>query len=153
MKENAKNKDKVIRIVEDIQSKEKISTVVDYNSIENLILKKLGTYISMQRKQHSLTQKDLNKLSHVSLAVIADLENGKSMPRVETLIRLACAMGIDINEIFEEMKCVPSRAVNNIPSSKASLASSIAGFGYDKNMVNEIMDFISYIEHKYSKVH
>ena len=104
MKENAKNKDKVIRIVEDIQSKEKISTVVDYNSIENLILKKLGTYISMQRKQHSLTQKDLNKLSHVSLAVIADLENGKSMPRVETLIRLACAMGIDINEIFEEMK-------------------------------------------------
>ena len=40
---------------------------------------------------------------------------------------------------------------NNDLSDKANLASTIASFGYKKEIVNEIMDFISYIEYKYEK--
>ena len=124
-------------------------------AIEKLILKKLGTYIATQRKQKGITQKELNNLSSVSLAVIADLENGKSMPRVETLIRLAIALKINVNDIFETMKCDTNNALMKPIKAKSSrdseLASAIAGFGYEKNMVNEIMDFISFIEYKYKK--
>lgn len=134
-----------------------VSSIEDLTHVqEKAILKKIGTFIAAQRKEKKLTQKDLNKLSHVSLAVIADLENGKSMPRVETLIRLSLAMGINPNETFEMMKIktLPLFTDSNTKvKSEAELASTIAGFGYSKDMVNEIMEYIDFIEYKYSKKH
>ena len=80
-------------------------------AIEKLILKKLGVYITSKRREKHLSIEEIHRCSHVSSSVISDLENGKSMPRVETLIKLALALKINANDIFETMKCNVNNAL------------------------------------------
>lgn len=56
-------------------------------------------YLRGYRKQKRLTQKQLSKLSGVSQNYISSFENGKTIPSMQDIIKLANALGIDKNEI------------------------------------------------------
>ncbi len=134
--------------VKDENHAEKVSEITDY--LEKCVLKKLAVFISAIRKEKGLSVREVNERSKVSLAVINDLEKARSMPRVETLIRLGLALEIDFNEVFRAL-ILPDKIstdINFYKVNKTDLAMDIARYGYDKNQIAEIIDFIKYIDFK-----
>ena len=136
--------------VKDKKHLEKVAGITDY--LEQLVLNKLAVFISEKRNDKNLSVREVNERSKVSLAVINDLEKARSMPRVETLIRLALALEIDFNEVFKAL-ILPDviTDTNSNENKKTDLAMDISKYGYDKNQVSEIMDFIKYIDFKRRK--
>lgn len=134
--------------VKDEKHAEKVSEITDY--LEECVLKKLAVFISAIRKEKGLSVREVNERSKVSLAVINDLEKARSMPRVETLIRLGLALEIDFNEVFRALILSDkiSTDINFYKVNKTDLAMDIARYGYDKNQVSEIIDFIKFIDFK-----
>lgn len=127
---------------------ETIAKITDY--LEQQVLNKLAVFISEKRKEKGLSVREINERSRVSLAVINDLEKARSMPRVETLIRLGLALEIDFNEVFKALilQDVVNTDTNANKDNKTNLAMDLSKYGYDKNQVSEIMDFIKYIDFK-----
>lgn len=134
--------------VKDENHAEKVSEITDY--LEECVLKKLAVFISAIRKEKGLSVREVNERSKVSLAVINDLEKARSMPRVETLIRLGLALEIDFNEVFRALILSDkiNTDINFYKVNKTDLAMDIARYGYDKNQIAEIIDFIKYIDFK-----
>ena len=124
-----------------------ISSKTDY--LEQRVLDKLAVYISQTRKAKHLTVRQLHLRSLVSLAVINDLEKARSMPRVETLIRLGLALEVGFNNVFRAM--ILEDFVDIEEDNSSNLAMDISKYGYDKNEVSEIMDFIKFIDFKKNK--
>ncbi len=93
---------------------------------EMRILKELGNFFYNERANKNISVRALNKLSGVSIAVIADLENAKSMPRIETLIRLGLALDIKSNTIFSVM--LDSKPANITPEALVRPDTVFKGF-------------------------
>ena len=64
----------------------KESTINAANAREAKILKRLGNFFFNARNDRKVSVRALNHLSGVSVAVISDLENAKSMPRIWSTI-------------------------------------------------------------------
>lgn len=48
------------------------------------------------RNEHKITQKQLGELSGIKQPMIARIENGDTMPRVDTLLKLLEPMGLTL---------------------------------------------------------
>jgi len=48
------------------------------------------------RNRHKITQKQLEELSGIKQPMIARIENGESMPRIDTLLKLLEPMGLTL---------------------------------------------------------
>ena len=57
--------------------------------------------IAQARKQNNLTQRELAEKLNVSDKVISKWETGKSLPDVETMLRLSKALGVSISELYD----------------------------------------------------
>ncbi|GED14035.1 helix-turn-helix domain-containing protein [Aneurinibacillus migulanus] len=57
----------------------------------------LGLVISQGRKNKNLTQQQLSNLTGLSRSYIADIEKGRYMPSVTTLVVLATYLQLDLN--------------------------------------------------------
>ncbi len=119
------------------------------NFYEKRVLQKLAAFIATKRKEKHLTVRELKDRSKVSLAVINDLEKARSMPRIETLIRLGLALEIDFNEVFKALVLPEIKSIKK--DGTTDIAMDIAKYGYDKNQILEILDFIKYIDFKAKK--
>jgi transcriptional regulator with XRE-family HTH domain len=64
------------------------------------ILKELGTRIKEVRKQKKMTQLDLEVSSGVHAGDISKIENGVKNPAATTLIKLATALDVELNEFY-----------------------------------------------------
>jgi len=64
----------------------------------------LGTHIGDElrriRKKKNIKAEDLAKAVDVSQALISNIENGKSVPRINILEKIANHLGVDISELF-----------------------------------------------------
>lgn len=60
----------------------------------------IGNKIAEIRKQANMTQKDLAEKLNVSDKVISKWETGKSLPDVESMMRLSNVLGISISELY-----------------------------------------------------
>lgn len=70
-----------------------------YSDEENQESKYRAQYICMLanlRNEHKITQKQLEKLSGIKQPMIARIETGESMPRVDTFLRLLEPMGLTL---------------------------------------------------------
>lgn len=63
---------------------------------------KIGEKIRQERKKTNLSQKELGEKLGVSQAMIGQYENGKRQPKLETLGRIAAALGVDVWELYED---------------------------------------------------
>ena len=120
---------------------------------EKIILNQIGTYINNKRKESNLTIRELNSITGVSLAVLSDLENAKSMPRIETFLRIAEALEIRHSQLFEHMKPVSTFSVEDKETECTSnkydqLATFMAGLGYNKEDTSEMVNYLKFIDHK-----
>jgi len=59
--------------------------------------KKLGRLIKQKRKEKKLRQTEVSKETGLSRNYISDIENGRYMPSVDALSRLALFLDIDLN--------------------------------------------------------
>lgn len=122
---------------------------------EKEILKRVGVFIYNQRKAREVTIKDLNLMTGVGTAVISDLENTKSMPRIETLLRICEVLDISYSDLFDHMKLGTARTddgsvlVTDNPKNKYDTVSSfVAGLDYTKEEVADIVSYMKYIDFK-----
>lgn len=122
---------------------------------EKEILKQIGVFFYDRRKAKDITIKDLNIMTGVGTAVISDLENKKSMPRVETLLRICEVLEISTSDLFDRMKL---GTVNRENGSKLviddtmnkydHLSSFVAGLDYPKEDIAEIVSYVKYLDFK-----
>lgn len=124
---------------------------------EQLILNQIGAFIANKRNEKNITIRELNKITGVSIGVISDLENAKSMPRVETLIKLAEALEISLSLIFENMKPATQKTSNKskiIPDDMNKydkISTLLAGLSYTKEEITDIISYIKFTDYKKQK--
>lgn len=124
---------------------------------EQLILNQIGAFIANKRNEKNITIRELNKITGVSIGVISDLENAKSMPRVETLIKLAEALEISLFLIFENMKPATQKTSNKskiIPDDMNKydkISTLLAGLSYAKEEITDIISYIKFTDYKKQK--
>ena len=58
-------------------------------------------FIREIRHQQNLTVNQLSRLAKVGKATISDTENGKRVPCLGVLCKIARALGVDVRELFE----------------------------------------------------
>lgn len=122
---------------------------------EKEILKQIGVFFYNRRKAKDITIKDLNIMTGVGTAVISDLENKKSMPRIETLLRICEVLEISTSDLFDRMKLGTvnrengSRLVIDDTINKYDrLSSCVAGLDYSKEDIAEIVSYAKYLDFK-----
>ena len=122
---------------------------------EKEILKQVGVFIYNQRKKRGVTIRDLNIMTGVGTAVISDLENTKSMPRIETLLRICEVLEISFSDLFDHMKLGNVMTdnhhaiVTDYPMNKYDkLSSFVAGLDYTKEEVADIVSYTKYLDFK-----
>ena len=65
-------------------------------------LRKIGEQIRILRRQRGLSQSDLARRAGMKPGPVNAIENGRSLPSTGVLLRLARAMGVAIEKVFEE---------------------------------------------------
>ncbi|MEU6376833.1 helix-turn-helix transcriptional regulator [Streptomyces sp. NPDC046909] len=61
--------------------------------------RQVGEQIRRVREQHNLTQGDVCGRSGIDIATYSRIEQGHSSPLLDTLIRIADAMGVELFEL------------------------------------------------------
>lgn len=60
----------------------------------------VGEQIKKCRNENKLSQKELGEKLGVSQAMIAQYESGKRLPKLETIQKIAEALGVPLNDLF-----------------------------------------------------
>lgn len=125
--------------------------------VYNYLSKVIGTKFHEYRVNSNLSLRDIYAAEKVSTAVVSDFENGKKLPRVETLIRLLNLVNMPYSEVFNS-KILPS----NIPS-KSSIATRICKiqdcqypaikeilltYGFNRREIEDIIQYMDFIVSK-----
>lgn len=76
----------------------------DYQSLSG----KIGAKFKQYRLKSGLSLRDIYRDEQISIALISDLEAGKKLPRMETLVRLCNKVGMPLDEVFSS-RIAPSR--------------------------------------------
>ena len=63
--------------------------------------KAFGTAVSRLRTQKGLSQENLSAFAGIARSHLTQLENGKKIPRLDTVFRLADALGISPSGLIE----------------------------------------------------
>lgn len=62
----------------------------------------VGEQIRRVREHHNLTQQAVCELSGIDVATYSRIEQGHASPKVDTLIRIALAIGVPLSELVRE---------------------------------------------------
>ena len=109
----------------------------------------VGELVKTRRKTLGLTISELSKYSKVSTTVITDLENARSLPRTEVLLKLAHSLDIPYGRLFSTFDVASSTFifapdVKRIPT----LRDMILNEGLGELDVKEIMNFIEFKKYR-----
>ncbi|MFF9215649.1 helix-turn-helix domain-containing protein [Streptomyces viridosporus] len=66
--------------------------------------RQVGEQIRRVREQHNLSQQDVCGRSGIDVASYSRIEQGHASPKVDTLIRIADAVGVDLVELVRPLK-------------------------------------------------
>ena len=70
----------------------------------------VGTHIRLLRTARHMTQEELAEQLYVTRQAASAWENGKALPDVDTLERIAAALGTDVSEVIYGAKSAPDLA-------------------------------------------
>ena len=71
----------------------------------------IGEKIAELRKLNNMTQRELAERLNVSDKVISKWETGKSLPDVETMLRLSKILGVSISELYDSVEKADTRKI------------------------------------------
>jgi transcriptional regulator with XRE-family HTH domain len=66
------------------------------------VASQLGQRVCDLRKALSFTQEELAKKASIRVSYISMIERGQRMPHLETLVRIAAALGVSVSQLFIE---------------------------------------------------
>ena len=110
----------------------------------------IGDLIRGKRKALNISIVKLASLFHVSTTVITDLENARSLPKLEALMKLAAVLGIPFDVLFEKFKQGSSVSINS-PRRKQTLEVMIKALGLGNIEKKEVFEFIEFKKYLNSK--
>lgn len=67
----------------------------------NLDKKLLGKQIRQRRIENKISQEKLSEIIDISPRHMCTIENGKSFPSIDTFLKIAETLNIDLNEFFD----------------------------------------------------
>lgn len=73
-------------------------------SKHNNITSKIGLKIKLLRNKMGFSQEKLAELSYLSATALGAIERGQSSPAIDTLERIASALGIELKELVDVSK-------------------------------------------------
>ncbi len=69
---------------------------------------RFGANLKRARRKAWLSQEELAQLTELHRTQISNLETGKRMPRLDTLLKLVCVLEIPADDLLEGMTWKPS---------------------------------------------
>lgn len=90
----------------------------------------IGENIRKIRKEKGLTQKKLGELCNMNEVQIRQYELGKAKPKLETAIKIATALSVDIGKLIEDCNIV-------FPPAKPKRSTSLLG---DCTLEDDLLD-------------
>lgn len=127
---NPQNANEILARIETQARKECIKkTVSTKHSVEllNYLVNTIGCKLHDYRVKSGLSLRDINRPEKISMTVISDLENGKKMPKFDTLLRLMEIVEMPYTEVFNP------DILPNKPSVSAVRVGLIQGSNVDNN--------------------
>lgn len=79
--------------------------------------KNIGTRIKNIRSSKDLTATNLAKLSFISQSYLSDIETGRTLPSLDTLVDICNALEISLSDFFSDSSNLSSdilRLINNV---------------------------------------
>lgn len=81
----------------------------------------LGKRIRELRKQQSISQEELGFKAGISAAHLGQIERALKNPTIETVDRIAAALGVSLGELFSEETVAPLKSQPTIAKIEAQL--------------------------------
>ena len=144
--------------------KQAVTTLSHTKDVPKKIGKLLGKRISDARMSCKYSQKDVVKMAKVSMTVLYDIENGRKIPRVETIVKLAIVLNIPITDIFSpiilpEKFCdgnyypmEPKEDTSNEASYITIIRRLLTEEDLNKADIDNILDYIEYRKERTKKL-
>lgn len=121
--------------------------------LSEAICNQLGTYFHHVREtDNRLSLRELYKKSGVSIALISAFEDGKKLPRIETLVKLMMVLDIPYKEVFGhklagmdvlfEMNQILKNGTDN------PLRQFLSAQGFDKDEIKDIIKYTEFIKYR-----
>ena len=110
----------------------------------------VGRYLKDLRQKKKLSIRDLSERSKVSTAVISDLENLRSLPRTEVLLKLAYGLDIRVDLFCHMYSDIPEKAFNisNKKNKSISLEDIITQQGLNSIETKDVLKYIEFLKFK-----
>lgn len=74
--------------------------------------RQLGARVQDFRRRKKLTQEELGEETHLSEDTISSIERGVNIPKIETIFRIADALGLSLSELLDVEAGTPSPKEN-----------------------------------------
>lgn len=123
----------------------KRTSTTDYNSLSENIGKKFKQY----RLKAGLSLRDIYRDEQISIALISDLEAGKKLPRMETLVRLCNKVGMPLDEVFNA-RIAPSRVdlITGGQSVEDKIRTILLSDNIPTSVADELIKYFEFIKTK-----
>lgn len=127
--------------------RKQISTT-DYDSLSENIGKKFKQY----RLKAGLSLRDIYRDEQISIALISDLEAGKKLPRMETLVRLCNKVDMPLDEVFSA-RITPTRmglltGENDI---ETKIRTVLTNGNFSSSFADDLIEYFEFLKTKQSK--
>lgn len=104
----------------------------------------LGENIKLYRKKQKLTQAQLADKANISRSYLADVENNRYNPSVDTLKNLSTALGVNLNQLLSDNEVV---STSDTPKKLSPEIETIAAHLEGKDITPKKMKLLkSYID-------
>lgn len=87
---------------ERVKSEGKVKKSPRRNQAYKNLTKQIGEIFKVYRERSGMSLRKLYSKTNVSIAVISDMETGKKLPRIESLLVICHAIKMPLTEIFSE---------------------------------------------------
>ncbi len=104
----------------------------------------IGDRLRTFREQKNLSQGDIEKRTGLLRCYISRVENGHTVPAIETLEKLARAFEVPLYQIFYDGEEPPK--LPNLPNRKTRAEIAWGSFGKDARFLNRLRSFLGRVE-------
>lgn len=118
-----------------------------------IVCNQLGTYFHHVRETvNKLSLRELYKKSGVSIALISAFEDGKKLPRIETIIKLMTVLDIPYKEVFGHKLAGMDFLFEVNQRIKLGTDNPLRQFlstqGFDKDEIKDIIKYTDFIKYR-----